>query len=65
MEEEKKVRKRPKYRLGILIILSILIMGVTFAAYMLNTDLEETLISERGTDIITHDYTYESAASSE
>ena len=29
---------------------------------MMNTDLEETLESQRGTEIVTHDYTYEDSS---
>ena len=54
------VRKRPKYHWGILIFISIVVLAVTFAAYMMNSSLEETLVNERNTSIITHDYTYDS-----
>lgn len=60
-----EVRKRPKFRWGILLIISVIVLAVTFAAYMMNTTLEETLIRERGSSIITHDYTYESTEQSE
>ena len=59
MDEKSKV---PRYRIGIVIIICLVILAVTFAAYMLNTGLEETLISERGESIITHDHTYDSSA---
>lgn len=59
VDENSKV---PKYRIGLVLIICLIILGVTFAAYMLNTDLEETIISERGEAIITHDYTYDSSA---
>ena len=58
-KEKKSERTRPKFRIGILIIVSLLVLGATFTAYMLNTNLEETLINERGESIITHEY-YES-----
>ncbi|MBR6873393.1 MAG: hypothetical protein IKN17_07825 [Ruminococcus sp.] len=55
-------RKKPKYRLGLLIIASLIVLGVTFAAYMINTTLEDTLISERGKSVVTHNYDYDSQA---
>lgn len=55
-----EVRKRPRFHWGIILILSFLVLAVTFAAYMVNTSLEETLVKERSTSIITHDYTYDS-----
>ena len=55
-------KRKPKYRLGLLIIASLIVLAVTFAAYMVNTSLEETLIDERGTAIVTHDYGYDSSA---
>ncbi len=58
----KERSKVPKYRIGLVVILCLIILAVTFAAYMLNTDLEETIVSERGESIITHDYTYASSA---
>ncbi|MBR1393834.1 MAG: hypothetical protein IJ561_08390 [Ruminococcus sp.] len=54
--------KKPKFRIGILLILSLLVLGVTFAAYMLNTSLEKTLEEERGESLIIHDYAYSSSA---
>ena len=57
-----KKKRKPKYRLGLLLIASLIVLGVTFAAYMVNTSLEETLIDERGKAIVTHDYGYDSAA---
>ena len=55
-KEDTKKRRKPKYRLGLLIIASLIVLGVTFAAYMVNTSLEETLVDERGTAIVTHEY---------
>ncbi len=55
-KEEPKTKRKPKYRLGLLILASVLILGVTFAAYMINTSLEDTLIEERGEAIVTHQY---------
>lgn len=59
-KETSKPRRKPRYRLGLLIIASIIVLAVTFAAYMINTSLEDTLIDERGAAIVTHDYTYDS-----
>ena len=61
-EKKKAARRKPKYRLGLLIIASVIVLGVTFAAYMINTSLEETLISERGQSVVTHNYDYDSQA---
>lgn len=58
--EAQKTKRKPKYRIGLLLIVSLLVLGVTFAAYMINTSLEDTLIDERGEPIVTHDYTYDS-----
>lgn len=55
-----EVRKRPRFHWGIMLILSFIVLAVTFAAYMMNTSLEETLAKERNSSIITHDYTYDS-----
>lgn len=55
-------KKRPKFRIGLLLIASFIVLAATFTAYMLNTSLEDTLVSERGQNIITHDYTYSSEA---
>ena len=57
-----KESKKPKFRYGILIIVSLLVLAVTFAAYMLNTDLETPLEEERGESLIVHDYSYSSQA---
>lgn len=51
---KKEPPKRPKFRIGILLFLSFLVLGATFAAYMINSTLEDTLIEERGQSIITH-----------
>ena len=57
--KDPKKKRKPKYRLGLLIIASLIVLGVTFAAYMVNTSLEETRMEERGTAIVTHDYGYD------
>ena len=40
-------KKRPKFRIGLLLIASFIVLAATFTAYMLNTSLEDTLVSER------------------
>lgn len=60
-----EVRKRPRFHWGILLILSIIVLAVTFAGYMMNSSLEETLTKERDTSIITHDYTYDTPSQAE
>lgn len=47
-------KKRMKYRLGLLVIISFLIMLMSFLAYMANTSLEEVLYDERGVQVVTH-----------
>ena len=60
-KENTKTKRKPRYRIGLLIIASLIVLAVTFAAYMINTSLEDTLIDERGTAIVTHDYAYDSS----
>ena len=47
-------QKRMKYRLGLLLIISFVIMLMSFLAYMTNTSLEEVLYDERGVQVVTH-----------
>ena len=47
-------QKRMKYRLGLLVIISFVIMLISFLAYMTNTTLEEVLYDERGVQVVTH-----------
>ena len=47
-------QKRMKYRLGLLLIISLVIMLMSFLAYMTNTSLEEVLYDERGVQVVTH-----------
>lgn len=61
-EENNNKTKRFRYRIDIMLIVSLFIVLITFCAYMMNTDLEETLESQRGTEIVTHDYTYEDSS---
>lgn len=63
--ENQEEKKRFRYRLDILIIISVFILLITFCAYMINTDLESTLKSERGQEIVTHDYTFEDSSIAE
>ncbi len=50
-----KKSRRPRFRIGLALVISFIAILVTFLAYMLNTTLEEVLISERGEGvIITH-----------
>lgn len=61
----KKDNEKPRkfrYRIDILLIISVFIIVVTFCAYMMNTELEETLEKERGAEIVTHDYTYDDSS---
>jgi len=62
MSENKKVKKKNRFRLDIALILGFFVMLVSFCAYMLNTSLEDVLEEEYGTSIVTHDYTYESSS---
>lgn len=51
---EKKTR-RPRFRIGLAIVISLFAVLITFLAYMLNTTLDEVLVRERGEGvIITH-----------
>lgn len=47
-------QKRMKFRLGLLVIISIIAMLIAFSAYMMSTTLEEVLYDERGVQVITH-----------
>ena len=50
-----KKNKRPRFRLGAALVISLIAIIVTFFAYMLNTTLEDVLARERGEGvIITH-----------
>jgi len=62
MSENKKVKKKNRFRLDIALILGFFVMLVSFCAYMLNTSLEDVLEEEYSTSIVTHDYTYESSS---
>ena len=57
-------KKKNGYRLDIMRLAGILVMLISFCAYMMNTTLEEVLENETGSSVVTHDYTYESAESS-
>ncbi|WP_124101081.1 hypothetical protein [Ruminococcus sp. Marseille-P6503] len=59
---EKKKAGKFRYRIDILLIVSLFIVLITFCAYMMNTGLEETLEKERGEEIVTHDYTYDDSS---
>lgn len=48
-------QKRMRFRLGLLILLSIIAMLIAFCAYMMSTSLEEVLYDERGVQVVTHD----------
>ena len=47
-------QKKMKFRLGLLVFISLVIMLVAFCAYMMSTTLEEVLYDERGVHVITH-----------
>jgi hypothetical protein len=50
-----KKKRKGGLRVDIIVIVSLLILIVTFFAYMLNTSLEDVLDSQRGENvIITH-----------
>ncbi len=51
----KTKQKRMRFRLGLLILLSIIAMLIAFCAYMMSTSLEEVLYDERGVQVVTHD----------
>lgn len=65
MSENKKAKKKNRFRLDIALILGFFVMLISFCAYMLNTSLEDVLEEEYGTSIVTHDYTYESSSEAE
>lgn len=51
----KKTKRSGRLRLDIIVIVSIVILLVTFFSYMLNTSLEDVLADQRGEGtIITH-----------
>lgn len=50
----KQKTKPMKYRLGVLIAISIIAMLIAFGVYMMSTTLEEVLYDERGQQVITH-----------
>lgn len=50
-----KKKRRGGLRVDIIAIFSVMVLLITFFAYMLNTSLEDVLAQERGEDvIITH-----------
>ena len=54
-----KKKKKNRYHFGIVLIVSILILIVSFCAYMNNTSLEEVLEAKYDNGIVVHqdDYT--------
>jgi hypothetical protein len=50
--------KKYRFRLGLVIVISFIILAVSFCAYMMNTTLEEVVESETGSSVITHDNTF-------
>ncbi|MBR1422487.1 MAG: hypothetical protein IJ571_03485 [Ruminococcus sp.] len=51
--------KKYRFRLGLVLLISFVILAVSFCAYMMNTTLEEVLESETGSSVITHDTTFD------
>lgn len=56
-----KKKRKNRYRLDKVIIISIFVLLISFCAYMLNTPLEKVLEEEYGGKIITHDYSSSAA----
>ncbi|MCR5141268.1 MAG: hypothetical protein K6C68_01875 [Ruminococcus sp.] len=51
----KKAKRSGRLRIDIIVVVSIVILLVTFFSYMLNTSLEDVLAEQRGEGvIITH-----------
>ncbi|MBQ1538677.1 MAG: hypothetical protein IIZ73_10245 [Ruminococcus sp.] len=51
----KKTKRSGRLRIDIIVVVSIVILLVTFFSYMLNTSLEDVLAEQRGEGvIITH-----------
>ena len=54
----RKKKRKGRYRLGIVIILSIFILAVSFFAYMTNTTLEDVLENKYPDGIVVHQEQY-------
>ena len=52
-------KKKIRYRLDIILLVSLFVLLVVFSAYMMNTSVFDVLEEERGAEIITHDNEYE------
>lgn len=59
--ENNTLTKKGRFRLDIALIVGLIIMIISFSAYLINTDLEDVLEDELGGNVVTHDYTYDSS----
>ena len=50
-------KKNNRFRLDIAVIVSFFALLVSFCAYMINTELDDVLVREYGSQIVTHDNT--------
>lgn len=49
-------KKKSRFRLDIVLIISFFIFLISISMYMINTDLDDVLEEEYGAPIVTHDY---------
>lgn len=52
----RKNKKKSRFRLDIVLIISFFIFLISISMYMINTDLDDVLEEEYGAPIVTHDY---------
>lgn len=52
----RKNKKKSRFRLDIVLIISFFIFLISISMYMINTDLDDVLEEEYGTPIVTHDH---------
>ncbi len=54
----KKKKRKGRYRFGIVLIMSLFILVISFCAYMTNTTLEEVLENKYPSGIVVHQENY-------
>lgn len=59
----KKKKRKGRYRFGLVFVLSIFILIISFCAYMTNTTLEEVLESKYPDGIVVHQENYGESSS--
>lgn len=59
---KKKEKKKLKYRIDLLALVSIFVFIVGFCAYMMNTTITDVVSHEIGESVVTHDYTFEESS---